>query len=181
MILILAFRIERTASAASLHTCQSQTHRLGIRVSETCSRRNEHRCCTRRIMETNHHYLYCMPVKRKIPYDSGHFFITFTCYNWLPLIEKINGYDLVYNWFDILKKDGHHITGYVIMPNHVHATIAFKKTKKNINKIIGDGKRFMGYAIINRLQEKQANSLLDKLSAAVNKSNKNRGKLYEIW
>jgi REP element-mobilizing transposase RayT len=54
--------------------------------------------------------------------------------------------------FDVLKKNGHYITGYFIMPNHVHATIAFRKTKKSINKIVGDGKRFIGYEIIGRLQ-----------------------------
>jgi hypothetical protein len=136
---------------------------------------------TRRIMKTNHHYLYLMPIKTKIPNDYGHFFITFTCHGWLPLIEITNSYDMVYNWFDILKQNRHFITGYVIMPNHVHATIAFRKTKKEINKIIGDGKRFMGYEIINRQKEKQENKLLDKLSAAVNKSDKAKGKLYEIW
>ena len=132
-------------------------------------------------METNHLYLYPMPIKTKIPFSSSHFFITFTCYKWLPLFEITNGYALVYNWFDILKANGHHITGYVIMPNHVHATIAFTKTKKDINKVIGDGKRFIGYEIINRLKAKNETALLDKLSAAVNKSDNARGKLYEIW
>jgi hypothetical protein len=64
-------------------------------------------CGTRRAMET--HYLYDMPIKTKIPTDRGHFFITFTCFNWLPLIETTSGYDLVYNWFDVLKENGHHI------------------------------------------------------------------------
>ena len=91
-----------------------------------------------------------MPVKTEIPFDHGHFFITFTCYNWLQLIGITNSYDLVYNWFDVLKLKGHFITGYVIMPNHMHATIAFRKTNKSINKIIGDGKRFIGYEIIKR-------------------------------
>ena len=45
-----------------------------------------------------------MPVKRKRPFDNGHFFITFTCYNWLQLFAITDGYDLVYNWFDTLKK-----------------------------------------------------------------------------
>ena len=58
-----------------------------------------------------------MPVKRKIPYPDGIFFITFTCYNWLPLIDIINGYDLVYKWFDYLKEHGDYIVGYQIMPN----------------------------------------------------------------
>jgi len=47
-------------------------------------------------MET--HYLYSMPIKTKTPTDNGHFFITFTCFNWLPLIETTNGYDLVCNY-----------------------------------------------------------------------------------
>ena len=122
-----------------------------------------------------------MPVKRKIPYDSGHFFITFTCCNWLPLIDITNSYDLVYNWFDYLKKQGHYITGYTIMPNHVHVTIAFRKTKKSINTIVGDGKRFIAYEIINRLKEKGEVSLLSKLAQAVHISDRAKGQLYEIW
>ena len=122
-----------------------------------------------------------MPVKRKIPYDSGHFFITFTCYNWLSLIEITNSYDLIYNWFDVLKKQGHYITGYVIMPNHVHATIAFRKTKKSINTIIGDGKRFIGYEIVKRLKAKGMQDVLLQLENAVNNSDKKKGKLHEVW
>ncbi|CAN5636380.1 hypothetical protein BH11BAC3_BH11BAC3_47780 [soil metagenome] len=122
-----------------------------------------------------------MPIKRRIPYDSGHFFITFTCHNWLPLIEITNSYDLVYNWFDVLKKQGHYITGYVIMPNHVHATLAFCKTKKSINTIVGDGKRFIGYQIIKRLEKQGRNDLLQQLENAVNSSDKSKGKLHEVW
>ena len=58
-----------------------------------------------------------MPVKQTIPYRYGSFFITFTCYKWLPLIEKVNGYDIIYNWFDVLRKDGHYINCFVVMPN----------------------------------------------------------------
>ncbi len=122
-----------------------------------------------------------MPVKRKIPFDNGHFFITFTCYNWLQLFAITDGYDLVYNWFDTLKKQSHYITGFVIMPNHVHATIAFRKTAKSINTIIGDGKRFIGYAIIDRLIKTGNTDLLKQLENGVNKSDKKRGKLHEVW
>jgi putative transposase len=48
-----------------------------------------------------------MPVKRTIPHNSGMFSITFTCYQWLSLIDKVNGYDIIYNWFDHLKSEGH--------------------------------------------------------------------------
>lgn len=122
-----------------------------------------------------------MPVKSEIPFDHGHFFITFTCYKWLQLIDITDGYDLAYNWFNILNKQGHFITGYVIMPNHLHATIAFRKTGKTINKIIGDGKRFIGYAIVKRLKEKGLNALLQQLENGVNSNDKKRGKLHEIW
>lgn len=67
------------------------------------------------------------------------------------------------------------------MPNHIHATIAFSESGEDINKIIGDGKRFMGYEIINRLKAKNESALLEQLSKAVNNSDRKRGKLYELW
>ena len=42
-----------------------------------------------------------MPVKQTIPYNYGIYSITFTCYNWLQLIDIVNGYDIVYRWFDL--------------------------------------------------------------------------------
>ena len=44
-----------------------------------------------------------MPVHQTIPYNEGTFFITFTSHKWMPLIEMINGYDLLYKRFDHLK------------------------------------------------------------------------------
>ncbi len=88
---------------------------------------------------------------------------------------------MVYNWFDYLKQQGHFITGYVIMPNHVHATIAFRKTEKSINTIIGDGKRFIGYEIIKRLKEQGKQDLLLQLANAVTISDKKKRKLHEVW
>lgn len=122
-----------------------------------------------------------MPAKQKIPYENGHFFITFTCFNWLPLIELTNSYGLVYNWFQYLTQVGHFVTGYVIMPNHLHATIAFRQSNKSINKIIGDGKRFIAYELIKRLKEQNQSELLKQLSGAVNKSDKARNKKHEVW
>jgi len=61
-----------------------------------------------------------MPVRRAMPYDEGLYFITFTCHQWLRLIEQTNGYDLVYRWVDYLKANNHRIAGYAIMPNHIH-------------------------------------------------------------
>ena len=96
-----------------------------------------------------------MPVKRKITEPDGVYFITITCHQWLPLIEQTKGYDLVYNWFDHLKSKGPFVNGYVIMPNHLHALIAFRNTGQSINTIIGNGKRFIAYEIIKRLKDRE--------------------------
>jgi REP element-mobilizing transposase RayT len=122
-----------------------------------------------------------MPVKRTIPYNSGMFFITFTCHQWLSLIDTINGYDIIYNWFDHLKSKGHFINGYVIMPNHVHALISFINTTQSINTIIGNGKRFMAYEIINRLEKSNETTLLEQLAGSVEATRKENKKLHEVW
>jgi REP element-mobilizing transposase RayT len=122
-----------------------------------------------------------MPVKRTIPFNSGMFFITFTCHQWLPLIDTIAGYNIVYNWFDHLKQKGHFINGYVIMPNHVHALISFINTKQSINTIVGNGKRFMAYEIIQRLEANSEVSLLQLLSAQVEAARKANKKQHQVW
>jgi REP element-mobilizing transposase RayT len=122
-----------------------------------------------------------MPVRRTIPHNSGMFFITFTCHQWLSLIDIVNGYDIVYNWFNHLKNKGHFINGYVIMPNHVHALLSFINTKQSINTIVGNGKRFMAYEIIERLVKNCQKELLQQLSGSVEKHRKEDNKLHDVW
>jgi hypothetical protein len=122
-----------------------------------------------------------MPVKRTIPVSSGMFFITFTCYRWLPLIERANGYDLVYNWFNLLKRNGHYINGYVVMPNHLHAMISFVNIGKNINSIVGNGKRFMAYEIISRLGTYKECDLLDQLAIGIEPKRIENKKRHNVW
>jgi REP element-mobilizing transposase RayT len=66
-----------------------------------------------------------MPIRKTIQEKDGVYFITFTCARWLPLFKIVDSYNSVYRWFDILKKAGHYIIGFVIMPSHIHAIIAF--------------------------------------------------------
>lgn len=122
-----------------------------------------------------------MPSRRSIPYDFGIFFITFTCSDWMPLIEITNGYDVIYKWFDLLKTKTHYILGYVIMPNHVHVLIAFRKTDQNINTIIGNGKRFMAYEIIDRLQKENKTDILEKLRNMVEDKRRINKKKHDVW
>jgi REP element-mobilizing transposase RayT len=122
-----------------------------------------------------------MPVKRTIPFNTGIYFITFTCYRWINLIEKTNAYDLFYSWFDILKKNDHNVVGYVIMPNHVHLLISFSQTKQSINTIIGNGKRFIAYEIVKRLEEANEADLLALLQTGVEENRKANNKRHEVW
>ena len=109
------------------------------------------------------------------------YFITFTCARWLPLFEITNGYDAVYKWFDYLKEKNHYIVGYVIMSNHVHAVIAFSKTIQSINTIIGNGKRFMAYELVKRLELSDRKDILEQLSGWVNKTDRLKNKQHEVF
>ena len=122
-----------------------------------------------------------MPVRTNMPYNTGLYFVTFTCYKWLPLIEQTRSFDLVYKWFDYLKTQGHSITGYVIMPNHIHALIDFAVSAKKLNTVIGDGKRFMAYDIVKRLKEREETETLMLLENAVQSKDKANGHRHEVW
>lgn len=122
-----------------------------------------------------------MPVRRAITQPDGVFFITLTCARWLPLFKLINGYEIVYNWFDHLKSQGHYVTGYVIMPDHLHAVIGFRNTGKTINSVIGNGKRFMAYELVSRLRRNNHNAILEEMKRWVNTTDALRDKKHEVF
>jgi hypothetical protein len=68
-----------------------------------------------------------------------------------------------------------------IMTNHVHAIIAFRNTGKTSTSIIGNGKRFIAYDIVKRLQQQQENMLRSKLQGMVNNNQKSDNKQHEIF
>jgi REP element-mobilizing transposase RayT len=122
-----------------------------------------------------------MSVRRKITETNGVYFITFTCARWLPLFEMVNGYDAVYKWFDVLKQQGHHVAGYVIMPSHVHALIAFSETGTLINTIVANGKRFMAYDLVKRLAQQGNKEILEQMAGWVNKTDQLKNQRHEVF
>ena len=122
-----------------------------------------------------------MTVRREMPYKEGIYFITFTCYEWMPLIELADAYDAVYHQFDILKLEGHYVLGFVIMPNHVHALLGMRDKGKSINKRIGTLKRFLAYDLLQRLRESEKTDVLEELSRRVPATDRNRGKLHQVF
>ena len=67
------------------------------------------------------------------------------------------------------------------MPNHMHCVLYFKKAGFNLNKIISNGKRFMAYEIIRRLEEKEENITLKLLSESVTEREKKKGQLHNVF
>ena len=95
-----------------------------------------------------------MPSRTTQNSDASLYYITFTCYNWLPLFQLVNAYDIVYKWFNYLKAEKNiKTTAYVILPGHVHAIIDFSNTGKSINTNVSNGKRFIAYDLIKHLQQ----------------------------
>src|SRR5687767_14629642 len=117
----------------------------------------------------------------KLVTKPGIYFITFTCYQWLWLIEMTKAYELVYKWFNILSETGNAITGYVIMPNHLHLLLYYAARAKSLNAVIGNGKRFLAYDIVKRLVLQNQLRLLSRLEEAVHPSDGIRGKKHEVW
>jgi REP element-mobilizing transposase RayT len=99
----------------------------------------------------------------------GIWLITFTCFQWKPLFELTNAYDAVYKWFDYLTDKKAAIIGYVIMPNHLHALLYLPDSFKSINAVVSNGKRFLAYELIKRLEAQNAEPLLQELHHAVKK------------
>lgn len=113
--------------------------------------------------------------------ENGLYFITFTNFEWLPLFDIANAYEAVYKWLDHLKSKGHKVTGYVIMPNHVHVLILFNADTKSINTIVSNGKRFMAYYIVEQLERSNRKDILSRLSAGVSSSDRKRGKKHQVF
>lgn len=97
------------------------------------------------------------------------------------MFEEARAYPSVYKWFEFLKKDGCYVSGYVIMPNHVHVLLFPTNPKKSLNKLVGEGKRFMAYDIVRRLDTEDKTNLLKQLEQGVEESERKKGKKHQVF
>ena len=67
------------------------------------------------------------------------------------------------------------------MPNHVHVILYFPAPGFNLNKIIGNAKRFMAYEIIKRLKQLNRKDILDHLSGSVSERESKKGQLHKVF
>ena len=113
--------------------------------------------------------------------NNSFYFITFTCFNWLPLFQKTNAYDAVHKWFDYLYKNNIYTTGYVIMPNHLHVLLYFPQMPKSLNTIIANAKRFIAYEMIKRLEGAKEEKLLALLRNGVKEREKKKRQVHKVF
>ncbi len=118
---------------------------------------------------------------KKAQHESGTYFCSFTCLHWLPLIEISNLYDNIYQWFNLLVKAEHQVAGFIIMPNHVHLLLHVNASETTVNKILGNGKRFMAYEIVKRLKALDRMDLLKILSESTSTEERLRKKKHRIF
>ncbi len=67
------------------------------------------------------------------------------------------------------------------MPNHLPVLIDFGAAEKSINIIVSNGKRFIDYEIVKRLQHQNESRLLLQLKERVTSSDKDRGKQHQVF
>ncbi len=67
------------------------------------------------------------------------------------------------------------------MPNHVHCILYFDKPESNLNQILSNGKRFMAYEIINRLEAAKDTSTLNKLHNALTERERKKKQLHKVF
>lgn len=111
---------------------------------------------------------------------GGVFFCTFTCFNWLPLLDKVSMYDWIHDWFRRLHRDGNRMVGYVIMPNHLHILLQVPEST-SINKLLAEGKRFMAYEVRRRLEESGQKELLAIMAEGIRTGDAKRGQQHRVF
>jgi len=112
---------------------------------------------------------------------STFYFVTFTCYRWLSLIDKCSLHDYLPGWIKQINKRGILNCGYVFMPNHIHLLVFVKKRSKGLNHVMGEAKRFLAYEIVSRLKQKGQTELLKVLAKGVQENERKKGKKHQVF
>lgn len=121
-----------------------------------------------------------MTVKKNLEFNEVIYFITFSCFQWISLFDIV-GYDIAYTWFRKLQQSGIKLNGFVIMPNHLHVMLYLPKSSVVINKIIGNGKRFMAYEMVSRLKISKKEKILSRLRDGVSPADSKSGKIHKVF
>ncbi len=123
-----------------------------------------------------------MAIKLKHSSAYSTYFCTFTCFNWINLIDIVKAYDLIYKWFNYLKENSNgNVLSYVIMPNHVHCILYFSNGQFELNKILGNAERFIAYEIVERLKAQNNLPILKILKEGLSERERRKGQLHKVF
>ena len=67
------------------------------------------------------------------------------------------------------------------MPNHVHCILFFPTEKYDLNKIVGNGKRFMAYEIVKRLEAANDSKTLLQLKEGLTDRDAKKGQKHKVF
>ncbi len=99
----------------------------------------------------------------------------------MNLFEITETYNAVYKWLAYLSTQNIKTAGFVIMPNHLHCMIYLPAESKDLDIVVGNGKRFMAYEIVKRLRIQKEYDLLETLAKGVSRREAKNGKLHQVF
>jgi hypothetical protein len=67
------------------------------------------------------------------------------------------------------------------MLNHIHCILFFPGEDYDLNKIVGNGKRFMAYELIKRLEEKGLSKILLQLKEGLTHRDVAKGQKHKVF
>jgi putative transposase len=107
--------------------------------------------------------------------DEDCFFVTTTCYKFYHLLEMEECKMIVSNSIHFLNnKYNSSILGYVIMPNHIHLILYFKKLNQ-LSNWMRDLKKFTSVMIRQSIEKSGNNYLLERLRVPESKQ------VFKVW
>lgn len=111
---------------------------------------------------------------RNLYNDKHTFFITTTCYKWLPLLKVGNGFEiLAESVIFISKKYKIEILGYVFMPNHIHMIMHFENPEVRSAAMRGF-KKFTSTHLRKEI-ENHSSELLNRIEI------RKDGRIFKVW
>ena len=67
------------------------------------------------------------------------------------------------------------------MPNHLHLLLYVGNDETTINTLLANGKRFLAYEMVNRLEEAKRIDILNELAEAVSREEKDSKKKHRVF
>ena len=99
----------------------------------------------------------------------------------MNLFEMTELHGEIYSWLKMLHEKGHQTCGFVIMPNHLHLLLYITKGKGTVNSILSNGKRFLAYEIVRRLETLGRGDVLEIMSKRVMPEERSRKKKHRVF